>query len=86
MKVLAVILTLAPSVTWADCTHVGTVLVDCDGQRGYELGNQTWTYAPQGGLEPYHATEATMPSYRYEAPQLLQAPRPKGLYDDPDDN
>jgi hypothetical protein len=68
MKTLAAILIFFPSIAWADCTNVGAVLMNCDGERGYRLGNQTYVYAPGGGLEPYTPPSANSPSFSPQTP------------------
>jgi hypothetical protein len=86
MKILVAILSIVPTLAWAECTNVGIGLMNCDGQRGLQLGNQTWVPAPGGGLEPYAPQRIYAPPTAYDVASLNnpQFDQPKEVYhDDP---
>lgn len=89
MKILAALFILFPSLAWAECSNVGTALMNCDGSTGYRLGNQTYVYGSGGGLEPYNPPATpqqydpvplVQPSYSpapyMQAPQFDPSPQP----------
>jgi hypothetical protein len=76
MKILAALLLLFPSLAWAECSNVGTVLINCDGSTGYQLGNQTYVYGSAGGLQPYNPPAAPQPYNPVPSVQPSYSPTP----------